>query len=441
MLTSGSQRNTNTDELLQLDMSWLNKLTTKDGKLAPSAPNGKPQKSGSRSVTPSPSLPKIALPPMDFPMPKVVLSQDSDSVSPMTVSPSSVHRADSMSPSVDENGNLNDAANHRRYNTIANDEIPARSRKPSEAPPPPSYVSSKGSRSRSGSVADNAPTVAPELTNSPTQSLDSRRSGSIGSGDSVPYQSISQLVDSPPPISGRSRVVSVGAASDQGRYPEDQGSPGKKHRTARQHAASIGAAAASTSPFGRSKAPARHQTTMGMGLASALAASGMGIAPPPSMLVSPTGGLAPPALQKKPSNLSSSNLTTNGRTSPERTRVVRSRARSESNNSRQGNDNSDSDDSDGYDSGDALSFNDDEIPITGFAVATMKRNQEFHELFPAVPADDYLIDGAWCTERYVSHPNIRLKTTDAHYSEIYSYKADYTSPKTTFASMQTFSAG
>lgn len=371
---------------------WLNKLTTKDGKLAPSAPNGKPQKSGSRSVTPSPNLPKIALPP-ESSMPKVVLSQDSDSVSPMTVSPTSVHRADSMSPAgLDDLGVFNDSASHRRYNTIANDEIPARSRNQSMAALS-SYSSSKASQSRSESVAENGPTVAPGLTDSPTQSLGSRRSGSIGSGESVPYQSIGQVVESPPQITGRSRVVSVGAASDQGRDLDGQGSPGKKRRTGRQHASSIGAAAASSSPFGRNKALPRHQTTMGMGLASALAASGMGIAPPPSMLVSPTGGLAPPALQKKPSNVSSSNLT-NGRLSPERTRVVRSRARSESNNSRQANNDSDEDDdSEEYDSGDALSFNDDEIPITGFAVATMKRNQEFHELFPTVPADDYLIDG------------------------------------------------
>jgi hypothetical protein len=129
-----------------------------------------------------------------------------------------------------------------------------------------------------------------------------------------------------------------------------------------------------------------------MGLASALAASGMGIAPPPSMLISPTGGLAPPT-PKKATNSSNTNISTNGRVaSPERTRVIRSRPRSSSANSRRTNDSED--DSEEYDSGDALSFNDDEIPITGFAVATMKRNQEFHELFPQVPGDDYLIDGA-----------------------------------------------
>jgi hypothetical protein len=126
---------------------------------------------------------------------------------------------------------------------------------------------------------------------------------------------------------------------------------------------------------------------MGMGLASALVASGMGIAPPPSMLVSATGGLAPPAISKKASNVSMNN----GRTSPERTRIVRPRRQSSGHSVPNGNNSGD--DSEDYDSGDALSFNDDEIPITGFAVATMKRNQDFHELFPQVSADDYLIDG------------------------------------------------
>lgn len=42
---------------------------------------------------------------------------------------------------------------------------------------------------------------------------------------------------------------------------------------------------------------------------------------------------------------------------------------------------------------DALSFNDQDIPITGFAVASSKRNADFHEVFPEIPDDDYLIEG------------------------------------------------
>ncbi|TFY73071.1 hypothetical protein EWM64_g10941, partial [Hericium alpestre] len=41
-----------------------------------------------------------------------------------------------------------------------------------------------------------------------------------------------------------------------------------------------------------------------------------------------------------------------------------------------------------------LSAND--IPVTGFAVASNKRNADFHDLFPAVPEGDYLIEDYGC---------------------------------------------
>lgn len=36
---------------------------------------------------------------------------------------------------------------------------------------------------------------------------------------------------------------------------------------------------------------------------------------------------------------------------------------------------------------------DEDIPVTGFAVASSKRNADFHELFPSIPEGDYLIEG------------------------------------------------
>ncbi|EPQ60214.1 GRAM-domain-containing protein [Gloeophyllum trabeum ATCC 11539] len=39
---------------------------------------------------------------------------------------------------------------------------------------------------------------------------------------------------------------------------------------------------------------------------------------------------------------------------------------------------------------------DDDIPVTGFAVASNKRNADFHELFPTIPEGDYLIDDYGC---------------------------------------------
>ncbi|KAF8167258.1 hypothetical protein B0H34DRAFT_645545 [Crassisporium funariophilum] len=45
---------------------------------------------------------------------------------------------------------------------------------------------------------------------------------------------------------------------------------------------------------------------------------------------------------------------------------------------------------------DDLEMGDDDIPVTGFAVASNKRNADFHELFPTVPEGDYLIEDYGC---------------------------------------------
>ena len=51
-----------------------------------------------------------------------------------------------------------------------------------------------------------------------------------------------------------------------------------------------------------------------------------------------------------------------------------------------------SSDEDDSGSEDELDLNDD-IPVTGFAVASNKRNADFHELFSNIPEGDYLIEG------------------------------------------------
>lgn len=38
-------------------------------------------------------------------------------------------------------------------------------------------------------------------------------------------------------------------------------------------------------------------------------------------------------------------------------------------------------------------LNDGDMPVTGFAVASNKRNADFHELFKTIPEGDYLIEG------------------------------------------------
>ncbi|KAJ7047983.1 GRAM-domain-containing protein [Mycena amicta] len=62
-----------------------------------------------------------------------------------------------------------------------------------------------------------------------------------------------------------------------------------------------------------------------------------------------------------------------------------------------------SDDGSGEDSSDDgasgledLDLGEDDIPVTGFAVASNKRNADFHELFPGIPEGDYLIEDYGC---------------------------------------------
>ena len=60
-----------------------------------------------------------------------------------------------------------------------------------------------------------------------------------------------------------------------------------------------------------------------------------------------------------------------------------------------GLENSSDEDGSGSDLDSDLELGDDDIPVTGFAVASNKRNADFHELFPTVPEGDYLIEGGW----------------------------------------------
>lgn len=55
----------------------------------------------------------------------------------------------------------------------------------------------------------------------------------------------------------------------------------------------------------------------------------------------------------------------------------------------------------------------EDIPVTGFAVASNKRNADFHELFPSIPEGDYLIEGKHrlpSTPRPLTIVRLRLRT-------------------------------
>lgn len=299
----------------------------------------------------------------------------------------------------------------------------SRSRKPSAVTTPPSSLSGQS-----------------QLTESPTQPDGSRRSGSISSaeGQAITYQPL-QLVESPKSdshgdVHARQRSISAVSEKESARAPTlavNVEHEVKKRKSWRRPSATE--ATPQFSPFQLQTAPTimskkpqtRHQSTMGMGLASALAASGLGIVPPSHVmaLASTPGQSVNMPLHKQTSGRSLGQSTAS--VSPVRNRHrTTGRPRDVSSASisttqpTDGAAGSDSDDSD-YDSGDALNFGDDDIPITGFAVATMKRNQEFHELFPTIPTDDYLIDGEPFARCLLNGLLTITQTMDAHCNEIF----------------------
>lgn len=81
--------------------------------------------------------------------------------------------------------------------------------------------------------------------------------------------------------------------------------------------------------------------------------------------------------------------------------------------------------------------------ITGFAVASSKRNADFHSLFTSVPEDDYLIEGEWqeeCFESLIAYW-LAFQTTAVPLSERFSFKVVSMCLRTMSASMPISLAG
>jgi hypothetical protein len=225
-------------------------------------------------------------------------------------------------------------------------------------------------------------------------------------------------------------------------------STGKKKRPWRRDRSREPAAA--TSPE-RSRKP--H------GLASAIASSGMAIANPSVTTSHAAGSITstPTRAPRRSASISSINggsagrhnisaahaprpsldLTPNGAEGPEGRPRVRSIS---SQGSHAGTEESTFDDED--DSDDELDL-DDDIPVTGFAVASTRRNIEFHEMFPTVPEGDYLIEGKTTTRKVYCAWLMRniFQTTDVHLPEKFWFKAVSTSQRITFAFTPTSLAG
>ena len=418
--------------------TFLDRFGTKQSSKLQTPPNTN-SKPSSRPISPpaSPPQPKLNLPRerttsnvgngSSASIPNLILTHEDDSPISVTT-PGSLHRADSVAASMEppQKKSLSQmsagSSQHQRVAMMPagmsslesglSNSAPQKS-SPSQTPDP----DTNGSRSRRPSAVTTPPPSLlgrGQLSDSPTQSNTPRRSGSVSSaeGQAITYQPM-QLVESPKSdshsnVHARERSISAVSEKENGRSlapAVNSDHEVKKRKSWRRPSATettpqVSPFQLQTAPTIMSKKPqTRHQSTMGMGLASALAASGLGIVPPSHVMAlsSTPGQSVNMPLHKKTSGMSLGRSTVS--VSPVRSkRTTTGRPRDVSNASSSTTqpvdrpEGSDSDDSD-YDSGDALDFGDDDIPITGFAVATMKRNQEFHELFPTIPTDDYLIDG------------------------------------------------
>jgi len=140
----------------------------------------------------------------------------------------------------------------------------------------------------------------------------------------------------------------------------------------------------------RSKSPKRKPT----GLASAIAISGLAVAMSPQNQLAEQ--LKESAFEKGHArNRSASSITRPDKLLPSlelpgNASGNRSRAPSFA----QASDYSDNEDTDDESSDDVDDVTADLMPVTGFAVASSKRNVDFHELFADIPEGDYLIEGA-----------------------------------------------
>ncbi|KAG8943071.1 hypothetical protein FRC04_003217 [Tulasnella sp. 424] len=100
---------------------------------------------------------------------------------------------------------------------------------------------------------------------------------------------------------------------------------------------------------------------------------------------------------------------------------------------RRGSGDTDMDSEGAYDSDSqsGLSFNDRDIPITGFAVASSKRNADFHDLFPDVPDGDYLIEDYGCALQREILVQGRLYISENHmcfHANIFGWVTNFTVP-------------
>ena len=216
----------------------------------------------------------------------------------------------------------------------------------------------------------------------------------------IPSSSLLGLPDQ----SDAASVYSVGGTKK--RRPWGRSSKEKEPTAPTLSTSSTFSSITSTSP------KSKRKPTAAGGLASALAASGLAMANPAAVM-QPIIATEPPKANRSNSTISNPKSATspsshkrrssndrNPKTPPSRT--TRSRQTSISYATSDVSDRvsfysgDDGDDmvSGSEDDSDDLDL-DADIPVTGFAVASARRNQEFHDMFGSIPEGDYLIEGMY----------------------------------------------
>lgn len=330
--------------------------------------------------------------------PRVVLTSEASETVTTPTSPGSLHRQSSIGTSIEDIPRKNSLSAAQRQafadqvarsNGVAvpDDMQTPRATVPSSPPQTADQHStpkanglrpSPSSEFKSPSTpAQDSPSVrkqpsATSLT-APPPAARSRR-GSVASSDAGSTRGrLATQIPSPLPLvesptSDRPMYASPRSSMDAARSPTRSTKAKQKSRTGWRSRGASGSAGGIAGALAQSGMSLAHATNPGL------------IAPPAPPLPTKQPTRAATAIPRSPSDTS---LGYGGGGTLSKT-TTRTRSRG-------GHD--ESSDSDAYDSEDALSFGPDEIPITGFAVASSKRNADFHELFPNVPDGDYLIEG------------------------------------------------
>ncbi|KAI0652656.1 hypothetical protein C8Q79DRAFT_898599 [Trametes meyenii] len=228
-------------------------------------------------------------------------------------------------------------------------------------------------------------------------------------------------------------ITSIGSATSKKRRPWRRNSNAGANPP---RSATVGPAV-STTPS-KAKSPPRKGTGSG-GLASALAASGLAMANP---------GISGVTLPPLPAEASASGpgLSRRSTDTPKTPPGARSRRTSINYGP---SDYSDRDsfhsgrdaysDDEGSSGSDELDLDPDDIPVTGFAVASNKRNQDFHELFPTVPEGDYLIEDYGCALQREILIQGRLYISENHvcfHANIFGWITDLSIPMSEVISLE-----